>query len=244
MDEPITIDTGGRHHFLGVWRSPTDGRCGVFWHAAMGARADAANLIDSTVTIRTDERRSDVAKTDDVRAAAQHALRELGKRHQAIEGHAAAIGAERAKVAAVPPYAGDAAEALVDLELARMLREMGADARLKALAGLVGGAGDDRMVNAILRLPRQLTGVSDEAWRVILSRTIERRHPEAVREFLQLEAAEGTARMVLRRAVEIVTEGSGLDLGELSAFGPGWTGFAPGMPADPGVRAALERKYA
>lgn len=209
--DALTIEHGGKFVFLAAWRSPRADKFAPLWNAAVNARTSVANLLDRLDTIRANERLSDSARADDEKQAARAALAELGNQQRVLNAQAEQIGTERRKLAQVPQ--ADAAQAVVDVALAQHFRSLPASEREQMAAALVSGA-EPRMVDAVLRLPATLFGLSQELRAVIESNAVARARPDAVGELKQLGEAINTLQMLLNRCVALVLEHSALTLEE------------------------------
>lgn len=241
--DDLTIDGPDKTHYLATWRHQRDGKFADLWHTATGGRAVASGFLNSTAAIKGDQRLSDSAKREDSKAKTLEALRDLGDRQRGLNSKLAALHDERSKLAAVPGYNGDAALATVDIAIASHLRSLTGTERERAIADLAPG-GDQRMVEAVLRLPRALTGLSPETHAVVTSRAIERANPEAVQEMQELDEAAQAAQRVLSKAFHLITDGADLEIKDLLVnLGDGaWQQHV--KAGNPEAVEALARRYA
>lgn len=159
-----------------------------------------------------------------------------------------AVGVERAKLAAVKPYApDDAVTVQIDLALAAHLRSLAGQEREKFTASLMDGS-NPSAVNAVLRLPPVLTGLSNELLALVETRAIERANPGQVREFQDLAQSARRAQEVLREASAAVTKAAPeLTAKEIfqsfGAAGGDWARLAGVMTSDPATIGVLERRF-
>jgi hypothetical protein len=238
--DSLTIEHGAKFYYLAAWRHPRTDSFALLWKAAVNARTAVANLLDRLDTIRANDRLSDRARADDEKAAAREALAELGTQQRMLNGQAERIGAERRKLAVVPQ--ADAAQAVVDVALAAHFRSLSAAEREQMNAALVSGA-EPRMVDAVLRLPATLFGLSQELRAVVESNAVARAKPEAVGELKQLGEAINTAQQVLNRCVSVVLEHSALTLEE-RMVGLGSGAWQPHVrDGNAAALGALARRY-
>src|SRR5690606_20136049 len=124
--------------------------------------------------ILADSRRSELAKREDAGEAAKERLQELGRVQQRLNDMSAGLAEERRKLSAVAPSRdGDHATVAIDLALPGLLREMD-DSKRTSL--LVSG-NDQRTLDAALRLPPTLTGISQTFYNRMERAAVERKHP-------------------------------------------------------------------
>lgn len=243
--DAVTVQhpANGDEKYLCSWRTPRDGEHAKFWTQASLALAHIGNLGDTLKDLRANPRLSEPAKLADSKEAALRALNELGQVQRKLSGATEALQAERAKLAAVKPYDGDAAAAILDVAIGQHLRNLSGPEREKATASLLGGA-DQRMVEAVLRLPTVLHGLAHETLEAISARAIQREHPEAVHDHKQLMQSARTAADVVLKAGRMVQEAVPLDVRELAqAFGANWNELA-NVRRDAQAIDAITRHYA
>ena len=234
----------GEEKFLASWKTPRDGKHADFWQVATQAAAAAANVGDCLRDIRTSTRLSDFAKATDSKERVIRGLRELGHLQSKLTRATEALSRERNRLAAVKPHNGDAALAIVDLALVERLRELPSGQRAQAIAGLLNGS-DQRTIDAVLRLPAALHGLTPDIVEAVTARAIEREHPEAVRELQELGQSARTAAQVVSRAAQLIQAAAPLTMGEIAnAFGDGWDKVVAGVPSNPDVVKAMARQYA
>lgn len=228
-----------RHHLLAIWRYPRTNDFSPYWEAANGARGAVQDFFIRKGNILANERITDAAKMEDLKEAAVIAIREIGQQQRKLNEAAIALKDERMELAKVDPAAP--ADAIVDIDIARHLRELVGDAREKFIGHMVAGA-EPRAVDAVIRLPAFLTGLTDQMVAVIQSAAIERNHPDKVMRLESLEQAAQTAQSVLKQCGEALEAVAGLQLGELlAAYGDGaWEHFVKG---DPAALAAIARRH-
>jgi hypothetical protein len=209
MSEQIAYVVNGRRRLLGIWRHGSSGQYGELRKLAMAGLRALEGFDLKASNILADARRSELAKREDVAEAAKERLAELGQVQQRLNEHAAALAVERAKLTAITPYRdGDHATVAIDLALAEQLRNMD-DSKRNVL--LMSG-NDQRLLDAALRLPIVLTGISPAFYSRMERAAIERKHPaEAYRAEALAESVED-AQTALRRAFKILAESSGTPL--------------------------------
>ena len=242
MNDPngIAIEHENAFYYLAHWRHPRDGKFSPLWNIAISARTDAANLLDRLDLIRLDARLSDTAQATDSKAAALSSLQDLGKRQRALNTEIDRHQAERLNLAQVVP--ADAAQAVIDVALADFFRATNDREREALLAALVGGS-EPRMVDAVLRLPGLLFGLTPQVRASIESNAIARNAPDTVRELRELSEAAATTQTVIRKAVELVTQNAALTLQErMVSLGDGaWQPHVKDGGHEP--LAALAKRY-
>jgi hypothetical protein len=228
-----------RFHHLVVWRHPRAGEgFASAWAAANDARSALAAFFMRRASIQSDSRLSDSAKQEDVRKAAMDAVREIGNAQRLLNRVTDGSQRERMKLAGI--VAATPTDAIVDLDIARHIRSLGESDRNAFLQSLVGGR-EARAVDAVLRLPAFLTGLTPEMLAVIRAAAVERAHPQDVERLRELDEAAMTAQHALRRASEVLTQGVALELADLMrGYGDAWEHFLDG-PRD--ALAALARRY-
>ncbi|HHY49656.1 MAG TPA: hypothetical protein GYA10_07910 [Alphaproteobacteria bacterium] len=229
-----------RFHHLAAWRHARDGAHSPLWEAALAARGALSDFFTRRKDILADERRSDRAKQDDTRAAALEALRELGDAQRRLNTSAEETRADRLKLAGVAP--ASPADAIADLDIARHFRSLGERDRQVFLQALVSGQ-EPRAVDAVLRLPGFLFGLTPEMVAIIRVAAVEREHPKEVGRLRSLDEAAQTAQHVLKRCAAILEESTALSLEDLMrGYGDGaWQHFVQGPRAP--LEALARLKY-
>lgn len=229
--DAITVDTRGGHKrsnaYLGTWRFNTGDKFSAFWKRANEGAGIATEYFMRRSTIAQNADLSDSAKTRQLRELATEYLRKFGTEQHQLNQSLEALRKERQSLAAVKPYGGPdaAAQAVLDAEIARMVREMPPAERERLTSRLVGGE-EPRVVEAILRTPPILTGFSPQMRATIENAAIRREHPEAVLLQESLEESAQVAQGILRQASTLVTEASGFSFTEvLGALGEQWRGL-------------------
>lgn len=243
--DAITIDTRGPvgEKYLMNWRWPRDADFAPLWLAANGVVNEASAFFMSRETINGDPELSDNGKKSRLENLAKERIGQIGKMQKRLNQAAEDIAAAGRNLAAVKPYGNGpegATTAVLDAEIARALRELPTDERDKIAKGLMSGQ-DQRVIDAVLRLPGFVTGVSENMRGLIEAAAIRREHPEAVMKQEALtEAAQG-AQTVIRGAAGLLLEHSGLDLqAQMRALGGEWRGILRGRED---AMDALARRY-
>ena len=210
--DSIAITHGTQFHYLAHWAHARDGEFSFLWHAANSARTEGARFFTRRDAVLADQRLSDSAKREDEKKIALDILHSLGQLQRNLNDAIAGHDAERQHLAQVQP-SKDPAQMLLDIELARSFRDLSPGDR-KAMMGMLVDGREPRMVDAIMRLPALLFGISPEALDVIRSNAIARSHPEDVGRLQELHAAAQTTQRVISRVVALVTDASSLTLQE------------------------------
>lgn len=234
-----------RFYHLATWSHPRADDFAPLWSAANDARGALRGYFVKRRDILANARLSAAAQQDDIREAALVALRELGGYQRRLNDAVERIDARRLKLADVAP--ADAATTVLDVAIGDYLRSLQGvqgDARERFLAGLVSGA-EPRAVEAVLRLPTFLTGLSPELLAVVHKAAIERAEPQEVLKLDQLAKAVGTAQHVLTRAFELISGSVSLQLGETirAAGSDAWKALVKMPTGDPEVAAAIARRH-
>lgn len=215
MQKLISAEHGRKSKTLGVWIGRTDGRFGELHKLA----TDAANVLRGhwqlEGMIHGDERRSKMAKREDIRADAGDRLRDLGQITQKMLTAKAEAEHRAAILAKVPSYDGNNAQVLIDLALADRMRSMDA---AKLNAALLSGNSPD-LLRVALRLPQELTGVSPALRGHALRNEIFRSNPAEAQAADDEVQAIDALRNVLQNAWRelATTAGVGLDDQTLAA---------------------------
>ena len=209
--DSIAIEHGEQYLYLAHWRHARDGAFSALWSIVVSARAKTASFFTRRQNVLADPRLSDSARKDDERNIAIDTLRGLGVEqrdlNQAVAGH----DAERQRLAQV--QAADSAQTLLDIEVARYYRGLTSSERDALIAMLVDGR-EPRMVDAVIRLPTRLFGMSEEMAGIIRSNAIERKAPAEVARLRELHEASRTTQRCISKCVEIITNSSALTLQE------------------------------
>ncbi len=216
--------------YLAHWRHDRAGDFNALWEAANGARGTLRGFVTKRGNISTDTRLSDVAKQDDVRKAAVNALTELGGRQRALSTAIEATNSRRMALAKVKDPTP--ADAVYDVEVGRYLRSLQGDARQAFVRDLMTGA-EPRAVEAVLRQPAFLTGLTPQMLGIIRSAAVERAHPEEAEKLKALDEAAQTAQRVLQKVAQTISSEVKLEPDELmAAYGDGsWQHFMDGLDA-------------
>lgn len=244
--DAVVLDTKsfrGEKHLL-VWRWARDGDFGKLWHAANAAVNQAAAYFLTRESVNADADLSDAGKRSRLEAAATLHLAEIGRLQKSLSEAGETIAAQGRELAAVKPYgAGSeaAATAIVDAEIARTLRELPESQREKIARSLLSGE-HQRVVDAVLRLPPLVSGLSENVTGMIRAAAIRREHPGQVAKMEQLGEALAGAQIVVRKSAAAVIDSSGLDLPkQLESLQGSWKGIIPGRED---ALTALSNKYA
>jgi hypothetical protein len=229
--DAVTINTRGGHKrgeaYLATWRFRRDDKFSQFWSHANEGAGIAREYFMHREAITKNEDLSDSARSRKLRELATEYIRKFGNEQHRLNQSLQALAKERQTLAAVKPYGGSdaAAQAILDAEIARMIREMQPAEREKLMPRLVDGE-EARVVDAILRTPPILTGFSPHMRATIENAAIRREHPEAVMLQESLEESAQMAQDVLRQASSLVSESSGFSYTEvLGALGDNWRGL-------------------
>jgi hypothetical protein len=238
--DSIAIEHGEQFFYLAHWRHPRDGAFAGLWSIVVSTRAKAASFFSRRANVLADSRLSDTAKKDDEKQLAIETLRALGSEQRDLNQAIASHDTERRRLAQVP--AADSAQMLLDIELARYFRSLTEPEREALVGALVSGR-ESRFVDAVMRLPTRLFGLTEEMAGIIRAHAIERKAPAEVERLRELHAAAQTAQRVIAKSVEIITNSSALTLQErMAALGKdAWQIHI--KDGAPDALEALARKY-
>lgn len=217
----VEVRAGDKAILLASWRFPRDGRFSQLWNITTGARATLSTFLKSLQGIQEDPRLSEVAQKEDSKARALEALKDLGQRQRGLNSNIEANRAEFLKLSAIAPYSGQtaAADAVVDCEIAALFRSLSGDARADFLKRMLSGE-YHRELDAALRLPPSLMGLTPEARSALESSALQRREPDAVAEFSEYFEASRTTQWILRKVFDHILGASSLTVQEqMSALG-------------------------
>lgn len=179
------------------------------WGLIVKSRQSVEGLWSMAATIEADDRRSDSAKADDIRAQRLQRASEIGKLQQQLIGLRASHEAAKKKLSAVAEYDAEAgaAMAIIDLEIAKHIATMEPSKR----AALVQFGHDQRTVDALLRVPTIISGLTPEQVSSLTEIAVARRHPEQARELAEQGLALDRAAEAVHRGFEAVADGLELD---------------------------------
>lgn len=244
--DSVVLDTKsfrGEKHLL-VWRWARDSDFSALWHVASAAANEAGAFFLARETVINDADLSESGKRTRLENLAKGCLAAIGALQKSLNQSGETIAAQGRELAAVKPYgAGSeaAATAIVDAEIARALRELPENEREKIARGLLSGE-QQRVVDAVLRLPPLVSGLSENVAGMIRAAAIRREHPELVAKTEQLGEALAGAQIVVRKSAAAVIDSSGLDLPkQLESLQGSWKGVIPGRED---ALSALSNKYA
>lgn len=236
----LAIEHGEQFHYLAHWRHPRDGAFSALWSIVVSTRAKTASFFTRRDNVLADSRLSDAAKRDDEKQIAIDTLRGLGIEQRDLNQAIAAHDNERQRLAQVQDT--DSLQMQLDIEIARYFRALPPSERDALIATLVAGR-EPRMVDAVIRLPTRLFGVTEEMAGIIRANAIERKAPAEVARLRELHEASQTTQFVIARSVDLVTNSSALTMQErMSALGKdAWqTHVKDGAPD---ALEALAKKY-
>lgn len=196
----------GVEKIVALWRTPTTGAFADLYGIAKGAVQQVEGFQIGAASIATDARRSSIAKQEDTRDMALERLSILGGLQTALNKQRAAVAERGRALSAVDPYRdGDASTVHIDLALATQLMTMEVGKRHAILS--LGE--DERLMAAVLRLPHQLTGITEEAKAKAEVLMVARKHPVEAEELASLSEAVSDAQDALRNAWKAIAPVSG-----------------------------------
>ncbi|WP_371231487.1 hypothetical protein ACAW63_02640 [Pseudomonas sp. QE6] len=205
----LRATSGGKDRIIGMWRLPETGVFAELYAIASDARNHVTGLQIAYQNIQSDPRRSDLAKLEDGQKSAKERLSFLGQLQRKLDGARTAIQERASKLSAVQPYRdGDFTTVQIDLALATQLREMPPERRTSIL--FMGT--DKRYVDAALRLPRELTGVSADWYAKVQREALIRANPREAQEIEELLLATEDAQEAVRTAFSIIAGDGGINL--------------------------------
>lgn len=207
----LRAESGGKSRLVGMWKFPEAGPFADLYAVAREARNHVEGLQIAAMGIINDARRSDSAKQEDIRATAKDRLYFLGQLQRDFEKYKEKVKERADKVTAVKPYRdNDPIAVQIDLALAAQLRAMSpAERNATLLAGT-----DKAYVDAALRLPRELSGVSSEWYARITKEALVRANPREAQEIADLTEAADAAQDALRTAFGLISADAGISLDE------------------------------
>lgn len=179
------------------------------WGIISKSRQAVEGLWSMTSTIEADERRSESAKRDDVRAQALQRASEIGQLQKQLNALHAQHTATKLKLSAVPEYNAEtgAAMAILDIEIAKHVAAMEPAKR----TALTQFGSDQRAVDALLRVPPIISGLSAEQLSALTEIAVNRRHPDKSRELAEQSLALDRAAEAVQRAFETAADSLDLD---------------------------------
>lgn len=160
---------------------------------------------EAVAKVNADPDLSAEGKTKRINQINRDALKKLGQTADALDKH---DGIVREQMVEPLPYVaayqtGDYATPTIDVALIGAFKALDNNARMRAIAAMQSGA-DQRMCDAILRLPEVLTGVSGTVLNNLREAAVNRAHPEEVQRRRSLEQAAAAARTMIGRTVDKV----------------------------------------
>lgn len=205
----LRANIGGRERIIGLWPTREDGPFKDLFSIAREARNHVEGLSIATQNIRNDARLSEQAKKQDTYATAKDRLYFLGQLQRNFEVFKGHVDERASKMTAVKSYRdSDPAAVHIDIALAAQLRAMGPAERNATL--LMGT--EKAFVDAALRLPRELTGISGEWYARIVKEAVARANPREADELEDLYQAVSAAQETLQHAFEIIGKEAGITL--------------------------------
>lgn len=155
--------------------------------------------------VNADPDLSDEGKAKRTSQINREALKKLGEAADTLDKH---DGIVREQMLEPLPYVeayqtGDYATPTIDVALVQAFKGMDTSHRMQAIASMQSG-GDQRMCDAILRMPAILTGLSPTVLGNLREAAVNRAHPEEVHRRRGLEQAASAARIMIGRTVDKV----------------------------------------
>lgn len=207
MSETIKSIAGGKDHILALWEGTTDSE---LYSIAKAAGRELENTALRINRIVNDDRRSEIAKRDDRKEAGLDSLNALSKMIGQLQVAQNKHLARANNLSAVASYRdGDTSTVAIDLEIGRRLSQMPNEQQRMIM--LVSGE-NPRIVDAVLRLPAFLSGLSDAEYRRVYTAAINRKNPEEF-DSIQQEADDiEVATGAVKKAFKVIVEQTGADL--------------------------------
>lgn len=207
----LRATAGGKDRIIGFWRHGDSGVFAGLYEIAREARNNVEGLQIASMNINSDKRLSEDAKREDRKGAAKGRLQFLGQLQRRLDEVRLAHNKRAAEMSAVTPYRdGDFSAVQIDLALATQLRAMTPAERNAEL--LIGT--NKAYVEASLRLPRELTGISADWYARVQKEAIARAHPHAAQEMEDLYQAAEDAQDAVRTAFGLIVIDGGISLDE------------------------------
>lgn len=234
----LRAESGGKSRLVGMWKFPETGPFADLYAVAREARNHVEGLQIAAMGILGDGRRSDAAKKDDIHATAKDRLYLLGQLQRDFEKYKEKVKERADKASAVKPYRdNDPIAVQIDLALAAQLRAMQpAERNATLLAGT-----DKAYIDAALRLPRELSGVSSEWYARITKEALVRANPREAQEIADLTEAVDAAQDTLRTAFGLISADAGISLDDrVDAAGDGAKDLVQG-PAESTIERIQDR---
>jgi hypothetical protein len=234
----LRAESGGKDRLVGMWRFPETGPFADLYAVARSARNHVAGLQLAESGIRSDKRLSEAAKKEDILTSAKERLYLLGQLQRDFEKYKEKVKERADKVTAVKPYRdNDPIAVQIDLALAAQLRAMDPAQRN---ATLLAGT-DKAYVDAALRLPRELSGISPEWYARITKEALVRVNPREAEEIADLTEAAEAAQDAIRVAFSLISSDAGISLDDrVGAAGESAKELVKG-PADSTIERIQER---
>lgn len=205
----LRATSAGKDRIIGFWRHPEDGKFADLYRLACDARNHVEGLQIASMNIGSDKRLSEQAKKEDRQKAAKERLGFLGQLQRRLDAVRDAHQERASRMSAVQPYRdGDSASVQIDLALAAQLRAMEPAARN---ATLLAGT-DKAYIQAALRLPRELSGVSSDWYARIQKEAIVRANPTEAQEVEDMYQAVDDAQEAIKSAFGIIVIDTGISL--------------------------------
>jgi hypothetical protein len=205
----LRATSGGEDRIVGMWRHAQDGVFSGLYAIATEARNHVSGLQIAASNFNSDTRLSAQAKKDDIKNSAKDRLYFLGQLQRKLDDVRAIHNAQAARLSAVKPHRdGDAAAVQIDLALAGMLRAMDpAERNSQLLTGT-----NKAYVDAVLRLPRELSGISADWYARVQKEAMVRASPREAQEAEELYQAADDAQETIKRAFDLIWKDSGISL--------------------------------
>lgn len=193
---------GYENRLIGLWRGQQDGSAQSAYDVARDAVRQAEGFALALGRIAADENLSAMGRIEPARQHVAERTRVLQKIAAQVDEHRSGIQARQQ--AALKIGKADAAEAVLDVAIATYIRSLPDREQFKMIEGLKLGVASQRLVEAVVRLPPELCGMTQTTHAGILSEHVRRADPEAAEELRVAGAAWDNAAEVVKTSLEFV----------------------------------------
>lgn len=225
----IRATHSGKDKALAIWdfAGYSDPHLSPAWGVITKARQAVEGYWSMSSTIESNERLNDAAKRDDKRAQAIMRASQIGEAKRQLNGLQRSFEQKKAQLLPVQKYdPADAATVAIDMEIARRFAQL---EPTKQTAFLAFGE-DQRVVDALLRLPTFVTGLSGEQYSKLVELSVARKYPEQAKQLAEEALALERAQESLTIAFEQLTGDMSLD--EKVAAAGGDSGLIRRVPGE------------
>lgn len=207
MSDNLYATVGNKTHMIAPWPYGREGVIGELYQRAKRVESILTAYDAKVAKIRGDARLSPKAQLDDQKAAAEEAVKALAVSQKLVNNIVESEAEEQQGQAAVEPYKPtDAVTVAIDLALAEQIRGPYAS----KVTAMINLGAHPRLLEALIRLPVELTGVTEDQRQRAITQAIYRKDPARAELNQTFAGALNSTEFAHRQGLKVVLPASGL----------------------------------